>query len=259
MRFVLVTSLVTVCLFVGMLVLLEVGRRAGVRRSAADPEGARAGVGPVEGAIFALLGLLLAFTFSGATSRFDARRQLIAAEINAIRTAYLRLDALASGEEAMLRDVFRRYVDARLESYRALPDVDAARRAQARATALQGEIWRQVMVACRAPGAQSSAPMLLLPAVNSMFDVATARTMATEIHPPEIIFVMLFGIALASALLAGFGMGTARSRSWLHMVLFPAAVALAVYVIIDMEYPRYGLIRVDAFEQELADLRRSMN
>jgi hypothetical protein len=259
MRFALITSLVTVGLFGGMLGLLEVGRRAGARRSAADAERARAGVGPLEGALFALLGLLLAFTFSGAISRFDTRRHLILDETNAIGTAYLRLDVLASGDEAMLRDVFRRYVEARLESYRVLPDVEAAQRARARAAALQREIWRQAAAACRAPGALPSAPVLLLPALNAMFDVATTRMMATAIHPPAIIFVMLFGLALASALLAGFGMGSARSRNWLHMVSFAAAVALAVYVILDMEYPRFGLIRVDAFEQTLADLRRSMN
>jgi hypothetical protein len=259
MRFMLTTSLGTAGLFGGMLALLEIGRRVGARRSAADPEGARAGVGPLDGAIFALLGLMLAFTFSGATSRFDARRQLIIDETNAVGTAYLRLDLLAPADQAVLRDALRRYVDARLEAYRLFHDPEAAQRAQARATALGGEIWRLAVAAGRVPGALPAAPVLLLPALNSMLDIAATRAMAIAIHPPLVIFVMLFGLALASALLAGFGMGAARSRSWLHMVFFAAAVSVAVYVIMDMEYPRFGLIRVDAFEQRLADLRRSMN
>ena len=60
-------------LFLGMLILLEVGRRIGVHRLAKDPQGAEAGVGTVEGAVFALLGLLIAFTFSGAATRFDSK------------------------------------------------------------------------------------------------------------------------------------------------------------------------------------------
>src|SRR5206468_4373221 len=60
-------------LFFGMLLLIELGRRVGNRHLAKDPEGARAGVGAIEGAVFALLGLLIAFTFSGAASRFDTR------------------------------------------------------------------------------------------------------------------------------------------------------------------------------------------
>ena len=258
MRYALVTLLVTVALFGGMLLLLEVGRRAGARRIAADPEGGQTGVGPLEGALFALLGLLLAFTFSGATARFDTRRQLIVEETNAIGTAYLRLDLLASEDAAGLRDAVRRYLDARIEAYRVLPDVEAARRMLGVANAMQGEIWRRAVAACRAPSALPAAPVLLLPALNAMFDITTTRTMATEMHPPEIIFVMLFAIALASALLAGFNMGATRSRRWLHMVCFAGAVALAVYVIMDMEYPRFGLIRVDAFDQALVDLRRSM-
>jgi hypothetical protein len=89
-----VVLLTTLALFLGMLLLLETGRRLGVRRLASDPEGARAGTGTVEGAVFALLGLLVAFTFSGAASRFDQRRDLIVEETNDIGTAYLRLDLL---------------------------------------------------------------------------------------------------------------------------------------------------------------------
>ena len=81
-------------LFVGMLVLLDVGRRIGRRRLQLDAEGARAGVGVIEGSVFGLLGLLLAFTFSGAASRFDERRQLIVQEVHAIGTAWLRIDML---------------------------------------------------------------------------------------------------------------------------------------------------------------------
>src|SRR5262245_22835515 len=90
-------------LLAGMLVCLELGRRLGVRRLERDPQGALAGLGAVEGAVFGLYGLLIAFTFSGAPARFDARRQLIAEEANAIGTAYLRIDLLAAESQPALR------------------------------------------------------------------------------------------------------------------------------------------------------------
>src|SRR4249920_2368027 len=96
-------------LFLGMLLLQEVGRRIGVRRRAQDPEGAGIGLGTIETAVFALLGLLIAFTFSGAASRFDGRRQLVAQEANAIGTAYLRLDMLAPDARSALRQRFSQY------------------------------------------------------------------------------------------------------------------------------------------------------
>src|SRR5262245_20373776 len=104
MDFVLLALLCTAGLFLGMLVLLNIGRRIGMRRLANDPDGAMVGVGTVEGAVFGLLALLVAFSFSGAAARFDTRRQLIIAETNDIGTAYLRLDLLPPPVQPPLRD-----------------------------------------------------------------------------------------------------------------------------------------------------------
>lgn len=76
-------------------------------------------------------------------------------------------------------------------------------------------------------------------------------------HQPVIVFIMLFALPLASALLAGYGM-VGRSRSWLHMLGLAFVMAVAVYVIHDIEYPRAGLIRIDAFDQAMVELRESM-
>jgi len=251
-------ALIAVALFLGILLLLEIGRRIGVRRLTNDPEGARAGTGAVEGAVFALLGLLVAFTFSGAASRFDDRRALIVEETNDIGTAYLRVDLLPASAQPALRDLFRRYVDSRLDAYRKILDPDAAKAELARSIGLQEEIWRQAIAASQLQGAPPSAAMLLLPALNQMIDISTTRTMAGRMHPPMVVFAMLFGLALAGALLAGYGMAGGITRGWLHMVGFAAVLAGAVYVIIDLEYPRLGLIRVDAFDVALVELRSSM-
>ena len=251
--------LLTLGLFLGMLLFLEIGRRIGVRRMKEDSGTAGEGAGVVDGAVFALLGLLIAFTFSGAGSRFDTRRQLIVEETNDIGTAYLRLDLLPADLQPALRESFRHYLDARIEIYRKLPDIAAAKESLAKANELQTQIWRQAVAATRAKGAPPAAPMLLLPALNAMIDIATTRTMAVQMHPPTIVFVMLFGLALAVSLLAGYGMTGSKVRSRFHILGFALVIAFAVYVILDIEYPRLGLIRVDAFDQALVDLRESMN
>jgi len=255
MQFTLTAVLLAVGLFVAMLAFLEIGRRIGERRFRRDGEAARTGTGVVEGAVFALLGLLLAFTFSGATSRFDERRKLIVEEANAIGTAYLRLDLLPAAAQGEMRDRFRRYLDARLAIYRALPNLDAVRADLAHANDLQQEIWTRALA--ESAGSQP-ATMLLLPALNGMFDITTTRTAAAQTHPPPVVFALLFGFALLGALLAGTAMAGAKSRHWLHAATFAFAIAGAVYVILDMEYPRLGLIRIDAFDQVLVDLRQSM-
>src|SRR5262245_22762587 len=251
--------LYTTSLFVGMLLCLEIGRRLGLRRLQEDSSAATEGIGAVDGAVFAVLGLLIAFTFSGATARFDARRQLIVEETNNIGTAYLRLDALPADAQPALRESFKRYLDNRIETYRKVPDLVAVRASLARGNELQLDIWGQAVAAVRMEGALPGAPMLVLPALNAMIDITTTRTMAAYLHPPPVVFVMLIGMALAASLLAGYGMTGGKLRSRFHMVGFAAVMAIAVFVILDIEFPRLGWIRVDAFDQALVDLRESMN
>ncbi|MCU0771306.1 MAG: DUF4239 domain-containing protein [Verrucomicrobia bacterium] len=254
----LTATLFVLALFLGMLLALEVGRRLGKRRLARDPEGAKAGLGAVEASVFGLLGLLVAFTFNGAANRFDQRRDLIVQEANAIGTAWLRLDALPDPTRLELRDLFRRYVDSRLESYRRIADATAAQKGLADSKALQAAMWEKATTACRSDPGRGVA-MLVLPALNEMYDVATVRTAMVSRHPPRIVFFMLSGLSLSCSLLAGYGMAAARERSWTHMIAFAAITALTVYVIVDLEHPRRGFIRVTASDQLLVELRKSMD
>jgi hypothetical protein len=245
-------------LFAGMLGCLEIGRRVGVRNFAKNPERALLGLGTVEGAVFGMYALLLAFTFSGAAARFDTRRQLIAQEANAIGTAYLRLDLLPAESQLPLRDRFRRYVDYRLDTPRAIRDVETLNEAIARTGALQNDIWARALAATRLRGAHPDAAKLVIPALNDMIDIVTTRVMAARIHPPLIIFALLFVLALLCALLAGYGMAARERRSWPHITAFAFITVIAVYVVLDLEYPRRGLIRLDAYDQVLVELRQSM-
>jgi hypothetical protein len=172
-------------LLVGMLILLETGRRLGIRRRPKESEGERSSLSAVEGAVFALFGLLMAFTFSGAATRFSEKRMLIAEEVNHIETAYLRLHLVPQESQVPLQDLFRRYLDSRLETYRRLPDMQAAAMEIAESKRLQEEIWAQAVAATRLPNSHPDAGKLLLPALNNMIDIATTRTMVLQMHPPE--------------------------------------------------------------------------
>ena len=77
-------------------------------------------------------------------------------------------------------------------------------------------------------------------------------------HPPAIIFGLLALVALVCALLAGYAMAGSVSRSWIHIIGFAAVLAIAVYVIVDLEYPRLGLFKISEFDRMLVDVRASM-
>ena len=100
----------------------------------------------IEGAIFALFGLLLAFTFSGAAARYDTHRELMVEETNAIGTAYLRLDLLPPAAQPALRQLFRDYATSRLHLYDAVADEVSPVTEH-----LQREIWQQSVAAASRP------------------------------------------------------------------------------------------------------------
>ena len=248
----------TLLLFAGMLTMLEAGRRLGIRRRPKESEGERASLSTIEGAVFALFGLVVAFTFSGAASRFNEKRALIAEEANYIETAYLRLHLLSETAQPELQDLFRHYLDSRLETYRRLPDIHAANLEIEISNKLQREIWSKAISASMLRDSNPDAGKLLLPALNNMIDISTTRTMALQNHPPGIIYVLLFILGLICSLLAGYRMSVGQCRSWIHILSFVLITVVVIYVIIDVEYPRAGLIRLASFDQVLIDVRAHM-
>ena len=240
-------------LVLAMVGLMQAGWRLG--RKSRDESAGPANVGAIATAVFALLGLLIAFTFSNAMSRFEQRRTLIVEEANSIGTAYLRIDLLPQDVQPGMRNLFRRYLDSRLEAYRHIPDLDAARTELDRGNQLQQQIWSHAVDHCK--GQSTPCAMLLLPALNAMIDITTSRTMLAQFHPPSIVFILLIAFSLTAALLGGFEMA-GGGRSWIHILVFSLAMAMTIYVVLDIEYPRIGFIRIDQADQVLVDLRKSM-
>jgi hypothetical protein len=245
-----------VALFGALIVCLEAGRRSG-RKAFGSDRAHPSGLGTVEAVTFGLLGLLLAFTFSGAAARLDTRRGQIVDEANAIGTAWLRLDVLPANAQPTLREAFRKYTDSRIAVYRTFSKsgLDAARAEYARSAALQQQIWTEAVAACRDV---PSTTVVVLPALNAMFDIATTRLAATQMHPPGIVYVVLAFISLVCGLLAGYEMGATDVASRLHMIVLALVLSFTFYVTLDFEYPRLGLIRIDDFDNLLIQVRAWM-
>jgi hypothetical protein len=241
-----------------MLVMIEAGRKLGKRQVDRHGTGARSGVGVVDSVVFSLLGLLIGFAFSGAAARFDSRRSLIVEQVGAISTAWMRLDLLQDDREDAARKAFRHYMDALLQSYAHAPGTPGALRAIQDAEGAQNEIWRGSVAASLSPGGDP-ARIALLPALNEMFDAVETERLTAMIHPPLLIYFMIGGTALAAALFAGYAMASGQTRNWLHSIGAAVTIALAVFVILELESPRLGLIRVDAIDRALVETRAMMD
>ena len=252
------TVLFAITMTVAMLGLMEIGRRLGTRHLTPDIAETRKGLAAVDGVIFSLLGLLVAFTFYGAAERFDARRKMVIEEADAIGVAWARLDMLGQDDRLALQELFREYLDARIGTYTKPTEAAAAETSLARSLKLQDAIWQHTLAASAKP-LPPPGGQLLISASNEMFRIAHARVAAARIHPPTIIFVTLVALTLASAIMVGHGMAGRKSRSWTHIVGFVVTMVVVIYLIFQLEYPRLGFIPIEAMDQVLVDLRHKMN
>jgi hypothetical protein len=244
--------------FVAFMGLQAIGRVVGAHRRRDHDEDSARGLA-VEGSLFGLLGLLVAFTFSGGQERLDARRRLIIDEANAMGTAYLRVDLLAPPRQPVVRETFKQYADARIAFYKTLlTDRRVALVQHERSQQLQRQLWGHVTAALKEPATHPSAAIVVLPAFNAMFDITTARDVALRTHLAVPVFLLLEVLALACAFLAGLDMGRSGNFRWLHMLLFAGGLTVTAYVIMDLEFPRVGLAQLVRADAELVRVRGEM-
>ncbi|MDR3491377.1 MAG: DUF4239 domain-containing protein [Gammaproteobacteria bacterium] len=245
-------------LYILLLFSVSAGRRFAQWQAKRHSLGNLETITVIEGAVFGLLGLMIAFTFTGAYERFELRKTHIIEEANVVETAYLRLDMLTPSATVDLRNNFRQYIDTRLSVYKNIPDFNAVYRALEKSEQLQHKIWNQVLAACKITNQQVATEMVV-PAINKLFDMENEGIAITKIHPPIVIFVLLIGLTMLSAFLAGYSAVEKHARSSIYILIYVAMMAFIIYLIMDIEFPRVGLVRVDAFDNVLMDVRQRLN
>jgi hypothetical protein len=243
-----------------MFIFLEIGRFIRLSSSAKKQIAISSSIdGPVEKILFALFGLLIAFTFTGAGARLDAKRQLITVEVNAIGTAYLRIDLLPKEVQPQMRDLFKQYTLLRANTNEDVAEGEASTKSQINSSAnLQKQIWNVATNNCTKTGTSIDCTKLVLPALNAMFDITTTRLMARLNHPPIIIYIMLIALSLFSALLVGYDLPQSSRRNLLYMTSYAIIISIVLYLILDMEMPHYGFITIDNADQVLVNMASGM-
>ena len=211
-------------------------------------------IGVVQGALLALVGLILAFGLTLAIGRYDARRVAIIDDANAIGTAYLRAQTIAEPQRSKSLRLLVQYTDASLRLSHAVPATQRFRRTVAEESALQRPLWRLAGQALdRSP--RASAPRLYVDSLNEVINLQTIRVAALNNRVPGTVLVLeLFGAAVALALLAVYTAMLGRGAT--AVVLAGVLVTLLVLVIFDLYRPTRGLIRVS--DAPLVALRASM-
>jgi hypothetical protein len=225
------------------LLAAEAGNRLGARSAGAADANLRGQASAIQATLLGLLGLLLAFSFTMAVGRYETRRDLVVEEANAIGTTWLRAAALPPPRDAEVRALLRRYVDARLAFYAAGNDAAALDAAVKETEALQDRLWAIVLPAANeAPG--SLPRSLLVEALNGVIDLHSARLAAYDAHVPPTITLLLVAVAAAGLGSVGFAFGLFRGPHRVPTLLLALLVSGILFVILDLDQPRRGLIRV---------------
>lgn len=253
MDFLSATFLWAVLLCLGMLGSIESGYRFGKSKLTKNPEDKTEGYGPVESSVFAILGLILAFTFTGTLSRYENRVKLVLKEANAIGTAYYRLDLLPPAAQQKLRPLYKEYVKSRIAVFENYKNRELSNAKYQEGLRLQGEIWKianAAVLESKNPGIIT----LVLASTNEVIDVANERLQATRLHPPAIVYILLFGLALISAFLVGQDLAVNKKRPVFYMIMYCVTISAITYIILDLENPRLGLIRIETGDKVLTEV-----
>ncbi len=241
-------------LVVGVVVILgsgEIGRRLGVQA-----EGRGGGdVSTLEGAALGLLALMIGFTFAMALSRFEARRDALVSEANAISTTALRARLLPAPYRGDALRLLREYVQVRLEGTLSIMDQPALEAAIGRSDRLQEALWQNTM-ALVAKDPSMVPTGVFIPSLNEMIDNQTKHLVAQQNRVPNIVFLSLYGVAIVAFAFVGYANGLEKRRLRLPVYLMGGIVSAVILLVQDLDRPNAGFIMVS--EQPMRDVAASM-
>ncbi|HEY6475411.1 MAG TPA: hypothetical protein VI456_02455 [Polyangia bacterium] len=246
------------CILVGLFVALpascQIGYRLGRRAAQRQDEGEKSHASAWQAALLGLAALLIGFTFSMAQGRYDARKQIVLGEANAIGTAYLRTHLLDDTRGEELRALLRRYVDVRLGFAQAGGDRERTAAFLRQSSQLEEQIWARVAAAGRAT--PSPIASLLIQSTNEMIDAGDEHLAALENPLPATVFIVLILVTAVAMGAVGYGCGLESRMRALGMFVAPVLLAAVIGLVFDLAHPRMGIIRVS--DPILARLKRSL-
>lgn len=250
------TPLIAGLLLVSMVAAIEIGYRIGCRAQATANESAVAHINAVQASLLGVLALLIGFTFSLALQRYDSRSEAVVEEANAIGTTYLRAELLTGSERGQAETLLRQYLDLRIQAGRkALTDGASRQELLAASNRTLEALWA-VAAGAVAVDASPVRTGLFVQALNELIDSYARRDAALNRHVPELVLLLLYGTFIMIGGIVGYACGIGGHRPSHATYILVGLIVLLVFVIVDLDRPRRGLIEVS--QQSMVDLQQSL-
>jgi hypothetical protein len=246
---------IAIILFAGCILMVIAGRATRNRFIPSSEAESGGGVNSLLGALFGLWGFVLAFNFGNAAARFDRVREIMVDESNVFRTTILRTGFLPDSLRTAFRADLKTYLEARIVYYSNVADAQKFTKAKADATAASDRLLQKIMQLSRDPITKATADNLFSSLTN-LLDVAIKRDSLLRSGVPEPVQYMLFFLALAISFIGGFTTPVMGRKEWIVSTGFALLAVTLIYITLDMSRPLRGLIRVDAGEERMMELRK---
>ncbi|QDU77795.1 hypothetical protein Pan97_48740 [Bremerella volcania] len=231
-------------IFILTFIANEVGFLAGRREGKNDSEGARTVSNGLKASILGLAALLLGFSFSTTTAKHYQRQRLVLEEANAIGTCYLRAGLLSDPQRSELQQGLERFTELRLKRFEFALDHDTYHETLKQMQVELDSIWRTVETTMQSQP-DRIVPSQIVPAANSVIDLNTTREWSARNHMPQPVLILLCICIIVSSMITGHSSGQVGKRYLGLWVAFNVLLTLVLFVILDFDRPRRGLIQVD--------------
>lgn len=208
----------------------------------------------VETAMFTLLGLMLAFSFSAAWSRFDARLRYAVDEATAVQNLVLRVELLPAESQQRIKQSLARYIDLRLEDNKTVSPP----------TSQDTELLnKERLVLSREAAAisrnDSGTAALLISSLNQLFDKTSAEKIESQTYIPDLVTNLLFWLSLICSFVVGRDLAGQKRALIRYGLLYAVSIATTIYVIVDLADPRIGLIQITSADEQMREARVTLD
>jgi hypothetical protein len=211
------------------------------------------GIGPTEGSLLGLTALLLSFSFSVSSSKFETRRQIIVTEANHIGTTILRCDLFPDSMRNALRADLKNYLETRIAYYDAGDKEEEIQNTLKQSDSISMRVWRRVSDFSHDLNNRVAVEQMV-PTLNNMIDIVTTREGSRKARFPRMVFIVLCLLIIFSAFLAGYG-SKSLERNKVLVFAFALITTLALYLVVDLDRPRQGFVNLKSAEQFMLNLR----
>lgn len=237
-------------------VVLELAFRLGRHHRTHSSDSTRSHLTVLQTALLGLLALLLGFNFAMATSRFEARKTLIQDEVTVIGSTYLRTKLLPSDLRGKMSALLKDYVSARIEFMRAGTDEKLLKAAGESSRTIEDQLWN-LAAAAEFQGEATAAMNLVIQSLTDVYNVNEKRRAALDNHVPATVINLLFVVAIGALGFIAYSYGLGHRRRHASTTLFAILIAMVFTLILDLDQPRSGFIRVG--EESMLRLQEDLN